>query len=244
MSRESETIQPIPMEESYGIPSKNLFRDIAGIIAAPRETFDRILKIGYWGGVFLCILIVAGILQQIYHPVLIDYNIEQMQERAAQSGQDLQGALGFFGNPAITRPLYLFTTLAGHAVFILISTILYFFIGSIIFGGTAKFKPVWIVACWAYVIEIIGLIIKTPLILIKHSMEAGLNFGLIFSEEMAGPKLHKLMGLIDIFGIWHLFVAGIGLAILYKFSAGKGIAISFIAWLIVIGVSGAFILIS
>lgn len=244
MNPENEVIQPNPNVTIDSVPPKSLFRDIVGIVAAPGETFNRILKIGYWGGVFVLILITAGILQQIYHSELIDYTVQKLQERASQSEQNLQGAMDFYSKETITRPLYLFITLAGQIIYILIGAILYFFIGSIIFGGTARFKHVWIVECWAYIIELIGLIFKTPLILTKHTMEAGLNFGLIFSESLVGNKLNKLLSLVDIFGIWHLVVAGIGLAVLYKFSTGKGIAISFISWIIVIAVSGALVMIS
>ncbi len=113
-----------------------------------------------------------------------------------------------------------------------------FFIASVVFGGTAKFKQVWIVACWAYVIALLGILVKTPLILAKNSVEAGLNFGLIFSADMVGPKLNKFFNVIDIFGIWHFIIAGIGLAVLYKFSTKKGIGIAFIIWLLMTAVGG------
>jgi hypothetical protein len=244
MNQEQEMSRPILTESTDSTPSKGLVRDIIGIVSSPKEAFGRITKIGYWWGILIAILLVAGILHQIYHSELIDYTIRQMEEKASESGQNLQGVMDFYGNEAITRPMYSFFTLAGQVVFILIAAILYFFIGSVLFGGTAKFKQVWVVSCWAYIIEIIGLIFRTPLILIKHNMETGLNFGLIFTEGAVGPKLYKILSMIDIFGIWHFIVAGIGLAVIYKFSTTRGITISFISWLIVIAVSGALILIS
>jgi hypothetical protein len=161
-----------------------------------------------------------------------------MQESAAESGTPIpQQAIDAIQSP-IARVISFFGVAVSQAAFILISAVLYFFLASVIFGGTAKFKQVWVVSCWAYVIAMLGQIVKTPLILAKNNIEAGLGFGLLFTEEMVGPKLHKFFGVIDIFGIWHFIVAGIGLAVLYKFTTKKGIGIAFIIWLLLTAIGG------
>ena len=217
-------------------PQKNLIRDFFGIITDPTKAFKNILSAGYWVGIFIVILIVAAGLEQIYHAQVVKVAVDKIAEQAASSGQDMQTAIDFYENQAISRPLYMFFTIAGHFVMLLIGAILYFFLCSVIFGGTAKFKQVWIITVWASVIYLIDMIIKTPLILAKDSIHAGLNFGLLFSEEMVGAKLHNGFGALDIFGIWHFIVMGLGLAVLYKFSTKKGIGISFIVWLVMTAV--------
>jgi hypothetical protein len=217
---------------------KNLIRDFFGVIFDPIKTFDKVLGIGYWVGIFLIILIVSGGLEQIYHNQVIELTTQKMLEKAGDNAPKLQGMMDFYNNPALARPAYFLGTVIMQVVFLLIGTVLYFFACSVIFGGTAKFKQVWIVSCWASIIILLQSIVKTPLILAKNSIEAGLNLGLIFSADMVGTKLHSFFNVIDIFYIWHFIVVGIGLAILYKFTIKKGIGISFAIWLLMTMVGG------
>jgi hypothetical protein len=76
------------------------------------------------------------------------------------------------------------------------------------------------------------MLIKTPLVLLKDDFRAGINLGMLFSPDSVGTKLYNALVSVDLFGIWHFIVAGIGLAILYKFSTKKGISIAFVVWLL------------
>jgi hypothetical protein len=214
-------------------PSKNLVRDFFGIIHDPANTMQRVLTIGYWVGIFLVIIFASGALEQVFHNQIIDLTIQKMQEKAGENSSQIQSVIDFYQNPYIARPIYGFFAMVGQVVYIFILTVLYFFFGSVIFGGTAKFKQVWIVGCWSYVIMMIDMLVKTPLILIKNNIQTGINLGLIFSEEMVGAKLHNGFNAVDLFGIWHFIVAGLGLAILYKFTTGKGVMIAGIVWFLV-----------
>ena len=234
----------VPVADAQPTGSKNLIRDFFGIILDPIKAFRNILAANYWVGILLVIIIVTAALEQIYHPVVVDMAVAKMSEKAGENTQAIQGILSFYINPAISRPAFFFFTAVSQVGYMLIWTVLAFFIGSVAFGGTAKFKGVWVVCCWAYAIILLQQIVKTPLILATKSVEAGLNLGVIFTENMVGASLHKAMAVIDLFGIWYFIVAGIGLAILYKFSTKKGIGISFIIWLLLTIVGIISVLIS
>ncbi len=219
-------------------PPKNFLRDFFGIIFDPTKAFKNIIPIGYWVLIFLVILLAECGLEQVYHSQVINLTLQKMQEQAGGNPAQMQAAMQFYQNPAITRPMYFVFTALGNALFLLIIAVLSFFACTVILGGTAKFKQVWVVTCWAYIIMLLAGIVKTPLILAKNSVQAGLNFGLIFTENMVGTKLHSFFGAFDIFGIWHFIVMGIGLAILYKFTVKKGVGISFVIWLLMTIVGG------
>ena len=106
-----------------------------------------------------------------------------MQEKAGESPAQMQAAMQFYQNQAITRAMYLVLTAFGNVIMLLITAVLSFFACTVLLGGMAKFKQVWVITCWAYIIMLIAGIVKTPLILAKNSIEAGLNFGLIFYGE-------------------------------------------------------------
>jgi hypothetical protein len=234
---EEQVLNQNLQEASQAVPNKNLIRDIIGTIFDPVKTYKNVLGIGYWVGILIVILLVAAGLEQIYHSQVMALTIQKMQERAGENAGAMQGAMSFYQNEALTRIVFFGSTLIGQIIALLIGTVLYFFVASILFGGTAKFKQVWVVACWGYVIILVQMIIKTPLIMAKRNVEAGLNFGLIFTEQMVGSKLHSAFSAVDLFGIWHFIVVGLGLAVLYKFTNRKGIGIAFIVWLLLTAVS-------
>jgi hypothetical protein len=219
-------------------PPKNFLRDFFGVIFDPAKSFPNIIAIGSWVPILLVIILLSGGFEQAYHSQVINMSIQKLEARAGDNPQQMQGVMAFYQNAAITRPLFFISTALFQIVFLLIITILSFFVCSVLFGGTARFKQVWVVSLWAYIIALVGMLVKTLLVIAKNSVEAGLNFGLIFSENLVGPKLHGFFGAFDIFGIWHFIVMGIGLAILYKFTIKKGIGISFFIWLLMTLVGG------
>jgi hypothetical protein len=230
---EDLTFSPAPdMMQAESAPPKSLVRDIIGIVLDPAGTFQRVLSIGYWIGILIVIILAAGALEQVFHNQAVNMAVEKMVEKAGDNAAQIQPMIDFYQNQAIARPLYFLFTALGQVVYLLILAVLYFFIGSVIFGGTAKFKQVWIISCWSYIIMIIDMLIKTPLILAKDNIQTGITFGLVFSEDMVGTKLHNAFNAIDLFGIWHFIVAGIGLALLYKFGTKKGIGIASIVWVL------------
>jgi hypothetical protein len=234
----------VPVTQAPPVGSKNLIRDFFGIIFDPVKTFHNVLAAKYWIGILLVILLISVVLEQIYHPVIIETTIARMTEKAGENAQALQGIIGFYNNPAISRPAFALVTAIAQVGFIFIWTVLCFFVGSVVFGGTSKFKGVWIISCWSWIIALLQGIINTPLILATRTPEAGLNLGLIFSENLIGVKLHKMMAVIDLFSIWYFIVLGIGLSILYKFSTKKGIGIAFIVWSFLIIIRMVFTLLS
>ena len=220
-------IEPMPSG------SKNLIRDFFGILFDPIKTFRNVLAAKYWVGIFVIVILIMAASEIIYHPVLVDLSVgnmmksEQVQSNpeAAQKGEE------FLRGP-IYRVIAPISIAIIPIVLILLWAGLSFFLASVVFGGTAKFNGIWIVCVWSSAIMVLGQIIRTPLIIATKNIEAGINLGLVFSENLVGTKIHKAMSVIDLFGIWYFIAVGIGLATLYKFTAKKGIGIASIVWIV------------
>ncbi len=236
--------QSLPQAEAEPVGSKNLIRDFFGVIFDPLKTFRNVLAANYWVGIFIVVLVIASALEVVYHPVMVDMSITQMMKnpQVQDNAEAAQKGEAFLRSP-LYRIMMPVTIAVTQAIGILLWAVLAFFLASVVFGGTARFKSVWIVSCWSFVIILLQLIVKTPLILATKTVEAGLNLGLLFSENLVGAKMHSVMGVFDLFGIWFFIVFGLGLAVAYKFSTKKGIGISFIIWLVfsIIGVIRALI---
>jgi len=210
--------------------NKNFFRDFFGIIFDPKKAYDNIIKAKYWVVMLIVFLLVVGISEQFYHNVLINFQIKTAQEQTEKSGLSsdaMEQQIAFFNNSSLTRPIYFVTTIITQGIFLLIISLIIFFICSVMVGGTAKFAGVWMIYLWTLVITILDTIIKTPLMIIKNDMRAGLNLGLFFGPE---SKLGAAMSAVDIFTVWQFIVLGFGLAALYKFTVKRGMTISMVLW--------------
>jgi hypothetical protein len=153
---------------------------------------------------------------------------EQIIERMEQGGS-LQLVMGVVG-PII----FIFAAFA-------IAAGVFYLTGNFIFGGTTTFKTMFSVYTWGYVVSILEALIKVPLALAKNSVNVYTSLAVFFDPAESDTTLFKLANAVDIFSLWRLFLWGLGISIIYKFSQGKayGIVIFwYVVWtLISIGLS-------
>jgi len=115
---------------------------------------------------------------------------------------------------------------AGGIVFLLIMVGLYMLMGSVILGGAARFGQVLSVAAWSAIPSIIGTIVKLPLIVSKQSMDVRTSLALLVPNgKLTDPLVGILNSLTDVFIVWTIILAVIGISIVYNFSKGKSAAV-------------------
>lgn len=142
-------------------------------------------------------------------------------------------------------PMQSVWTIGGTIVFILISFSVvagvFYLSGNFVFGGSTTYKTMFSVYTWGYMVSILETVIKIPLILVKKSLHVYTSLAVLFDPAESNTTLFKLANAIDIFSLWRLFLWGLGITIIYKFSQAKsyGIVIFwYIIWtLISIGLS-------
>lgn len=123
----------------------------------------------------------------------------------------------------------------------LISAI-FLFVGNIILGGRARFVQVLSAYSYSYLIVLLlGLIIKTPLIFARQTVEVYLSPAVFFSPENIGQAMFNFLQSFDILTIWFLIVFGIGFAIIYSFSKPKGIISVITVWLVYVLIFRVFL---
>jgi len=67
-------------------------------------------------------------------------------------------------------------------------------------------------------------IILLPMILSKKTMEVHFSLAAFMSADASETFLYQLLKKIDLFAFWQIVVAGIGVAVIYKFTTKKAIA--------------------
>jgi len=121
----------------------------------------------------------------------------------------------------------------GAVVMVSLVALVFLFIGNVLLGGQSKFKQIFSVYAYAYLIPtILGSIVKIPLILQKKSIDVHTSLAIFLPDDASKTTLYRFLDSLDVFTLWFLIVFGIGFSILYRMTKGKGIATVFTTWLI------------
>ncbi len=142
-------------------------------------------------------------------------DLTEQQMEVARS-QKMEGAMKYIG--VIATPvgtLIVWSVLAGVLLFGC-NTIL---------GGEGKFKKVFSVVAWSYLVMMLGGVIKSFLIVSKGTSQ-GVTTSLALFLPMPGigekaSLLYRFLSRLDIFTIWQIALWIIGLAVVYRFSPKK-----------------------
>jgi hypothetical protein len=94
-----------------------------------------------------------------------------------------------------------------------------------ILGGEGKFKKIFSVVAWSYLVMMLGGVIKSFLIVSKGTSQ-GVTTSLALFLPMPGigekaSLLYRFLSRLDIFTIWQIALWIIGLAVVYRFSPKK-----------------------
>ncbi len=109
---------------------------------------------------------------------------------------------------------------------VLIGAALYMLMGTAIFGGTARFAQLFAVSAWSMLPMMLGTIVKLPLILSKGSLDVRTSLALLMpGESLTNSLVSVVNSVTDIFTIWSLVLAIIGISIVYTFSKAKAAAV-------------------
>jgi hypothetical protein len=142
-------------------------------------------------------------------------------------------------------PMQSVWAVGGTIIFIFISFSVaagvFYLTGNFVFGGSTTYKTVFSVYTWGFMVSILETVIKIPLIMVKKSLNVYTSLAVLFDPAESNTTLFKLANAVDIFSLWRIFLWGLGISIIYKFSQAKsyGIVIFwFLVWtLLSIGLS-------
>lgn len=217
----------------------SILQRIWGIYTKPRETMEYLSQKPDW--ILPVVVVAVAVLLSgliLYPTVIRPQQVEQISKQfrenanipPEQAQQMEERALRF-----TEGPFGLLTGIGGMVVFallsILIPALVFFWLGQLL-GGEGAFRNVLSIVSYASLVVVPGLIVRTPLMLAKHSVGVQTSLALVLSPEQEGSFLFRFLAQFDIFVIWQLILAALGLAILYRFSKQKAAALVFGLWLL------------
>ena len=192
-----------------------------GIVTAPRATFEKIVAAPRVGGALMLVIVISTVAIFVLlssergQQAWLDQAVAQNE---AWSGQPMPDAQ-YEGMQKMAK----YAAYMGAAQFIvgvplgaLIIAGILFAIFNALMGGAATFKQVMAVVAHSQIISALAVLVTTPINYAKGTMTGATNLGVLFPMLDESSFVARLLGMMDLFLLWWLFVLSVGMAVLYK----------------------------
>jgi hypothetical protein len=98
-------------------------------------------------------------------------------------------------------------------------------------GGDGRVVQSLAVTTHAYLINVVGELVRVSLMLAKGSPEVFLGPAALLPGALEGTFLFRFMGQLDVFAAWKVVLIGIGLAIAHRLDMARVVRVLVILWL-------------
>ena len=224
------------------------WRWLFGIIDQPVTTFKAVLAHRRWTrwGIPLLVLIVAfGAASIAQIPYVLDLARTQAEQQLATMPPDQAEAARATMEFTLSLPFMLVTTLGFGLLFMVFglltqSAFLYF--GSFIFGGDdITFGAMFTVNTWARIPMAIGALVQAAFVTMSHGVirYPGLAFFVASGDPLvdAGNPLVPLLSSIDLFWLWSLLLAMLGVSVAARLSRGQALILTLVYAAVALGLT-------
>lgn len=169
--------------------------------------------------------VLLAIMFTIFFVSVVDLLV-QLQLESPQLERQLQGQPVTDQLKQILR----MQTMIGGPIFLLlmplVAAALAALVGNFFMGHKARFKQILSVMLYAGIVHAAGMLLLIPMMLAKGSALVSLSLGVLAASQGAESLLYVALSKIDVFVIWEVIAAGIGLAAIYNIPRNKGYVIS------------------
>ncbi len=228
----SQTVGAAVMPQSKGV-----FERLIGVFTSPRETLEDVAARPSFVVPLIALFVVVVLNGVLMTDINMEYGLEKMRnmsfippEALAKAEADMEQSL----NSPMRFIRSLFTPIVFGVIWVIVAAV-FLFGGNVVMGGESKFKTVFSVTCWASLISLLEVLVKTPLMLSQRTPEVYLSLGTLgsaFMELNTKSFFYRLLNRFDIFTIWQLVVYTVGMAAVYKFTNGKAATVVVGSWIV------------
>jgi hypothetical protein len=197
--------------------TSSAWRRMIGVFVAPGPVYDELRERPTWVAPFLVLLVATFALALVVPTELIrDVILREMGPSATPEAVDRAMAWArisrFAG--ALLGPVF---------GILVVSTALYVAF-TLLAGGAARFRHYWAGTCHAFLIQVLGSFITTPIAVAQGDLETRLSFALLVPGLDSGFGF-ELLNRITLFGLWTSVVLGLGSARMNRTSPKAGVSI-------------------
>ncbi len=204
-----------------------LLASIINVFLSPTDAFQGLQDRDTARTRTTLLLILAGLglvnlvaLKDLYMNVQYDQTVQRIENSDRISDEQKQEMLENiderFSNPSTGQLAIMWITNAvGFPLRVIFMAFIVLVIGNFVFGGNLKYGDLITMTALTYMISLLELAVKIPLMNYKWSIEVYTGLGLLGLGE-PGSFIRYFTNSLDIFALWRVIVLGIGAAILYK----------------------------
>jgi hypothetical protein len=215
-----------------------LWQLLIGIIDKPAATFEAVLaRRGWWMWAvpLLMVLLCMAFMMVVRTPYDMVIAEQQLERQLASMPPDQAEAARAGAETFMSFPVRLATGLIVAFIMLLVgivaqAAILYF--GALVFGGETEFSAVFTMSTWTRLPMALYFLVQAVFMLVAQRAvnSPGLS-ALVATGDLlkdAQNPLFTLLGRLDPFWLWHLFLVVVGLSVVARFSRVKSLVLTII----------------
>jgi hypothetical protein len=215
-----------------------LWQLLFGIIDRPTATFKAVLarrRWWMWAVPLLIVLLCMAVLMVVRTPYDMEIAQQQMERQLASMSPEQAESARAGMETFMSYPVRLATGLITAVIMLLIgvvaqAAILYF--GALVAGGEVNFGPVFTMSSWTRLPMAIYFLVQAVFVFFagRAANTPGLS-ALVATGDLikdAQNPVFMLLGRLDPFWLWHLFLLVVGLSVVARFSRVKSLILTLI----------------
>jgi hypothetical protein len=215
-----------------------LWQLLFGIIDRPAATFKVVLarrKWTMWAVPLLIVLLCMSAMMAVRTPYDMELAQQQMERQLATMPADQAEAARAGMETFMSFPVRLAMGLVTAIIMLLIgvvaqAAILYF--GALVAGGEVDFGPVFTMSTWTRLPMAVYFLVQAIFMFVaQRAVNAPGLSSLVATGDLmkdAQNPLFTLLGRLDPFWLWHLFLVVVGLAVAAHFSRMKSLVLTIV----------------
>ena len=210
------------------------FSRIVGIYFKPKEVFASLKVKPHWLLPFIIISIMSIIFGYLTYEARIsdgkakvqsNLNLSEEQKAQIEERIDQQARQKWTLGLA---PIFVLIYLA------FISLVLWL-VFSLILGGRGSFKDMFSIFTYSCLVGIPAMIVQTPLILAKNSIEkVHTDLALLLPVDLSDKFYYQFLAGLDFFNFWQVLLIATGVSIIYQITFKKSLATVTMLWILLI----------
>ncbi|MCI0531449.1 MAG: YIP1 family protein [candidate division Zixibacteria bacterium] len=223
-------------QSSMDVQPQNGISALAGVVQflfKPREVFSSLKQKSNWILPLVVLVVLAVAVTNVIYPVLKSSALTSITERPNLTEEQKttiveQMADSFW----MGRAWMTMAGVIGTLLLIFIVAAVFYFVANVLMGGSGSYLKMLSVTSLSYLVAIPENIVATPLILAKNTMKIHTDLALFLPVSMDQSFIYRLLGHLNVFTFWKVYLIGLGISVLYGFTLKKSLTATLTVWLI------------
>lgn len=211
-----------------------LVERILSILTAPKKGMEIAAQAPMLIGILVILVISAMVIYIPQRPMFLKMTMTAIENsKETYSAEQVDQLLKGGANAAMFMSMFYFvcTPMFKGLVAFALATLV---------NGTGKLKPTVGVVMNAYVIMLIGQVLRMVIVLATGNPYFSLSPAMLLPAGQETSQLFAVLSAVDLFAVWYLAVSMIGIKAVHKLNTTKAFVVTFGPWLLMLalGVAG------